>query len=72
VGRREAERRRSWKLTGAMGNGARMRENEIGGAEEHQRVKAELWLHWIGVRGWCGRLSTMARDGTRGCTAKLG
>jgi hypothetical protein len=41
------------ELTGAAGNGTRMQENEIGGAEEHQRVTA--------VRGWCGRLSTMAR-----------
>jgi hypothetical protein len=66
VVRQEAERRRSLELTSAAGNGARMRENKIGGAEEHQRVTAELWLHWIGVRGWCGRLSTMARDGRGG------
>jgi hypothetical protein len=44
-----------------VGNGARMRENKIGGAKEHQRVTAELWLHWIGVRGWCGRRSTVVR-----------
>jgi hypothetical protein len=54
------------ELTGAEGNGARMWENKIGGAEEHQRVTVELWLHRIGVRGWCGRLSTMARDGGGG------
>jgi hypothetical protein len=54
------------ELTGAAGNGARMQENKIGGAKEHQRVTTELWLHWIRVRGWCGRLSTMARDGGGG------
>jgi hypothetical protein len=48
------------------GEWCRMQENEIGGAEEHQRVTAELWLHWIRVRGWCGWLSTMARYGGGG------
>jgi hypothetical protein len=59
VGRREAERRRRWKLTGAVGKGARVEENEIEEAEEHQLVMAEVRLHWIGVQGECGRRSTV-------------
>jgi hypothetical protein len=34
VGRREAERRRRWMLTSAVGKGARVEENEIEEAEE--------------------------------------
>jgi hypothetical protein len=66
VGRREAERRRRWKLTGAVGKGARVEENEIEEAEEHQQVTAEVRLHWVGVQGECGRRSTVVQRHGRG------
>jgi hypothetical protein len=49
-----------------MGGDGGAGENEIGWAWEHQRVTAVLWPHWIGVRGWCRRLTTEARDGGGG------
>jgi hypothetical protein len=61
VGRRKAERRRRWKLTGAMGKDAGVEENKIAEAEEHQQITAELRLHWIGVQGECERRSTVVQ-----------
>jgi hypothetical protein len=43
-----------------------VRGNEIGWAVEHQWVTAALLLHWIGVRGQCEGLSTMARGDNGG------
>jgi hypothetical protein len=43
AGRREAERRRSSELTGAVEGGATMREIKIGWAEEYQWVTVMLW-----------------------------
>jgi hypothetical protein len=34
-----------------VGKGARVEENEIEEAEEHQLVTTEVRLHWIGVQG---------------------
>jgi hypothetical protein len=44
-----------------VGKGARVEENEIEEAEEHQQVTAEVRLHWIGVQGECGRRSTVVQ-----------
>jgi hypothetical protein len=41
--------------------GARMEENEIEEAEEHQQVTAEVRLHWIGVQGGCGHRSMVVQ-----------
>jgi hypothetical protein len=43
VGRREAERRWSSELTGAMEGGVTVRETEIGLAEEYHWVTVMLW-----------------------------
>jgi hypothetical protein len=42
VGQREAERRRSWKLTGAVGDVARVQENKIAWVNELQGVTVVL------------------------------
>jgi hypothetical protein len=42
VGRQEAERRRSWELTGAVGNSTRVRENGIGWVDVLQGVTVVL------------------------------
>jgi hypothetical protein len=39
----EAERRRNRSFTGAAGDGATVRKNEIGRVEEYQRVTMMLW-----------------------------
>jgi hypothetical protein len=44
-----------------VGKGARVEENEIEEAEEHQQVKAEVRLHWVGVQGECGCRSTVVQ-----------
>jgi hypothetical protein len=42
AGRQEAERRRSWELTRAVGNSTQVRENRIGWVDELQGVTVVL------------------------------
>jgi hypothetical protein len=53
-------------LVGAVEDGARVREDEIDHAGEHQWVTAVLWEHWIGAERRQRRLSMVARRGGGG------
>jgi hypothetical protein len=54
------------ELAGAVEDEARMREDEIGRAVEHQWITAVLWEHWIAAERRQRRLSTVARRGGGG------
>jgi hypothetical protein len=53
-------------LAGAVEDGARVPEGEIGRAVEHQWVSAVLWEHWIGAEQRQQRLSTVGSGGGGG------
>jgi hypothetical protein len=62
----EQEAAAELELAVAVEDEARMREDEIGRAVEHQWVTAVLWEHWIGAERRQRRLSTAARRGGGG------
>jgi hypothetical protein len=72
LGRRRGRAAAELKLAGAVGNDARVRENEIGRVSELQGVAVMLWEYWTGDgkrRGW---LSTVARSGGEGPVRSCG